>query len=281
MVDNLAILYSNNNIFSSKGEEYLYNHILMSLTDDWHIFHEPIILGKKPDFVIYHPNYGITIIEVKDYDENSISEMNSKFWKVKTNGMSKTLTSPHEQAIRYRNNLISLLSKDKDLLSLNKNYKGKLKVPISIICCFPNISKNNKIYKMISNLIIEDMLIVKEELTSTDIFIKKIIKSFERLFRPENISKEQNDKIIHCIFPHFVLENLNEPIITPNINQLFEMLPHEKFDNYVEELIYVSDLVSHWLNTDINEKIAIVYNKTRSVSPNSVEYINFLLQLLR
>lgn len=54
------------------GEEYLLNHFKISPRfKGWIIFEQPHINSMKPDFILLHPEKGIIIIEVKDWDLSS------------------------------------------------------------------------------------------------------------------------------------------------------------------------------------------------------------------
>lgn len=56
----------------TNGEQYLLNIFSSSPRfDGWMVFEQPHINSMKPDFIILHPQRGIVIIEVKDWNLNS------------------------------------------------------------------------------------------------------------------------------------------------------------------------------------------------------------------
>ncbi|MGN7177565.1 NERD domain-containing protein [Cytobacillus firmus] len=263
----------------TEGEKVLFNKLL-ELSDDWHVFYEPIIEGNKPDFIIFHPNLGITIIEVKDYTQNSLISVDPKTWRVNIGGVTKSLTSPIEQVIQYRNKLIKRLGQSDSLLTQVTQYQGKLKVPVSVICCFPYIKKEQACFNVISSIIPHDMLIVKEDLSNANLLLQKISMSFHRLFSPDELTQEEERIIIQSIFPSASFKDIHPR--DSDINEIIQEIKYLKFNNYVEELFFIVDKISHIYNTEVNEvqKIIIFYNELRSTEPNSLAYVNLLKELL-
>ena len=71
-----AMIYpkSNPNDPRTEGEKYLLQVFGTSERfEGWTIFEEPHISSMKPDFVLVHPERGIVIIEVKDWDLQSMT----------------------------------------------------------------------------------------------------------------------------------------------------------------------------------------------------------------
>ncbi|MBU5268249.1 NERD domain-containing protein [Virgibacillus proomii] len=55
---------------ATAGERILFNTLKEYLDDDYIIYYEPEINGKKPDFLIIGPYLGLLVLEVKDYTIN-------------------------------------------------------------------------------------------------------------------------------------------------------------------------------------------------------------------
>src|SRR5690242_17458187 len=56
----------------TNGEQYLLNfYSNSSRFNGWMVFEQPHVNSMKPDFVLLHPQRGIIIIEVKDWNLNS------------------------------------------------------------------------------------------------------------------------------------------------------------------------------------------------------------------
>ncbi|EMT44854.1 nuclease-related domain-containing protein [Anoxybacillus flavithermus] len=109
------------------GEKELLNFLERSLDDLWTIYYEPMIGGRQPDFILFHPYQGILVLEVKDYSRETIKEINPDFWEIKVDTKTISVKSPIKQVIAYRNALIDLLSMEKDLIETSGRHKGKPK----------------------------------------------------------------------------------------------------------------------------------------------------------
>lgn len=55
---------------ATAGERILFNTLKEYLDDDYIIYYEPEINGKKPDFLIIGSYLGLLVLEVKDYTIN-------------------------------------------------------------------------------------------------------------------------------------------------------------------------------------------------------------------
>lgn len=277
----MAKIFPKNPQTQTNGEKILLT-LLNELLDDWFVFYEPLITGNKPDFIIFHPDYGLSVIEVKDFSAESILSADSKLWEIVADDGTKTITSPLEQVIKYRNKLINLLSSDEELLQTHSKYKGRLVVPISILCCFPFISREEPFYKSLSMLIPKEMLLIKEDMNDINIIMKKYVESFKKLFVPDTLTSKQIERIIQNIYPRFQFNQKKANIIITDIRNLLSKQPILKFYNHVEELLYVADIISDWYNSEKidPQNIAVVVHKKRSFPPDSKSYIQLLSELL-
>lgn len=55
------------------GEQEVLNLFDTQLPDEWEIYIQPHLNGLRPDFVLLHPNVGIAVFEIKDWNLNAIS----------------------------------------------------------------------------------------------------------------------------------------------------------------------------------------------------------------
>lgn len=83
--------------------------VLQRLDDDWHVFVQPRLGLDRPDFVVGHPQLGITVVEVKDW-ALSAYRMNDGVIEMRSgDGWKPTTEVPRRQADRYRKALTSRL----------------------------------------------------------------------------------------------------------------------------------------------------------------------------
>ncbi len=52
--------------------------ILRRLPEDWIVYYEPAVGGRKPDFVVLAPGLGLLVIEVKDWKLGTAKELNAE-----------------------------------------------------------------------------------------------------------------------------------------------------------------------------------------------------------
>jgi hypothetical protein len=100
--------------------EYHALKILQHLSDEYEIYFQPYINGYNPDIVTIRKNYGVLIIEVKDWNLAHYSiEQNDKWYYI---GKKKiNIKSPIKQVKAYKNDLYNLSIPS----MLNKKIKDK------------------------------------------------------------------------------------------------------------------------------------------------------------
>ncbi|WP_286419865.1 nuclease-related domain-containing protein, partial [Myroides odoratimimus] len=88
------------------GELKILEFLKDTLDDSFEVFFNPFLNGDRPDIVIIRENYGVLIIEVKDYHLNSYELDEKKNWYLKSNNAA--LKSPISQVLKYKDNLFNL-----------------------------------------------------------------------------------------------------------------------------------------------------------------------------
>ncbi len=131
-----------NDTFLNDGEKLFYRFIEHAAKPDskymcWYL---PDIQGQEPDFIVYCEDIGLLIIEVKQWVLNQILEMNPH--DVKVDGFKDRLKNPLRQARDYSIALRDKLIRYGRLVSKDRQYAGKLKVPVSYGVAFPNIERH-------------------------------------------------------------------------------------------------------------------------------------------
>lgn len=97
----------------TNGEWDLLYCLTWFLDDSFSVYFQPFLNGSLPDIIIIHPNKGVLIFEVKDYNLSSYQIVKGK-WKLRMNGT--ILKSPYAQVSFYKNQLydyIEGLAEDK------------------------------------------------------------------------------------------------------------------------------------------------------------------------
>ncbi len=134
----MAHLYPNTDkvrvIFASQAEEQFYQ-LCRDLSDDWRVYYSCTLSGiegdlgltdNEIDFVLYHPHFGLVVIEVKggriSYDPDA-----QQFFTENRFGERFPIKNPFAQALHWKSRFLRYLKK--------KN----IKVPMTHLVCLPSV----------------------------------------------------------------------------------------------------------------------------------------------
>jgi hypothetical protein len=92
----------------TEGEESLARFLDDTLPEEWMIFVEPYLNGSRPDIVVFNPQIGVMIYEVKDWD------LSSYHWKggqlvVGDKKGSYPIKDPEKQVNHYKDKILGQL----------------------------------------------------------------------------------------------------------------------------------------------------------------------------
>ena len=93
-----------------EGELFLLHFLNDNLDNSFEIYYQPFLNGDRPDVVIMRENYGVMIVEVKDWDLTKYEVDPQKKWRIKNDLLKSTYTvqSPINQVLKYKENIYSL-----------------------------------------------------------------------------------------------------------------------------------------------------------------------------
>lgn len=152
------------------GEKRLARRLEDFLEDDYICWYD-IPIGRNaryPDFMILHPVRGLLFLEVKDWKLENIKKITKSRVELLTDNGKVTVANPIEQVRQYAYQVINLLEKDKQLVSSDGSYAGKLKFPYGYGVVFTNITRaqlNKALTPESAQLLPEHMLLCKDEMT--------------------------------------------------------------------------------------------------------------------
>jgi len=136
------------------GERVLFNALKRNLPDEYFVWYEPTLFGRRnssrPDFVVLGSDIGLVIIEVKDWSIDKIHRANRDIFQLFTGSTVETRTNPEKQAERQKRALWAEIERyrrtDPDkhrlLRQTNGQFAGKLAVSIEYLVAFPNITRH-------------------------------------------------------------------------------------------------------------------------------------------
>ncbi|WP_160725324.1 3'-5' exonuclease [Bacillus sp. USDA818B3_A] len=194
---------------ATAGERLLFRTLKTFLPDDYIVYYEPEIQGKRPDFVIIGPDLGIVILEVKDYTKNTLFQINHDEWHiVATSGDQAVVKSPMKQARDNMFHVVDVLKKDKNLVQLDGKYKFQLKFPYGHGVVFTRMYSKDFIEEGLYSVIEPNLCLTRNEIDpdkeefSEEILMEKILNMFVVPFRlKEPLTLEDINAIRYHLFP--------------------------------------------------------------------------------
>ena len=92
----------------TEGEEHFARFLDDTLPEEWMIFVEPYLNGTRPDIVVFNPQVGVMVYEVKDWDLKSYCWKGGQLFVNDARG-SHPIKDPKKQVDHYRDKLIKQL----------------------------------------------------------------------------------------------------------------------------------------------------------------------------
>lgn len=132
---------------STRGEKDL-ARLLRKLPEDWTVYYEPCIRGKRPDFVILAPNHGVLILELKDWRIGTVRSIDPQWVERQTASaaMAKREKNPLRQADEYWRAMKDECQGSLYGRSLVRDYgawRGNLCFPVGVAVVFTGISRTD------------------------------------------------------------------------------------------------------------------------------------------
>lgn len=215
--------------FTTPGEEVFCRFLrnVAKPDESFIVWYSPDINDSEPDFILYTPDVGLIVFEVKDWTIDQICEVNPKTFKMKFGFKEESRTNPHEQARVYVHNLLECIRSDGRLVNKDGFAQGKPKIPISHGVVFTNIDSHD--YKErfshdgiipLAKIFFWDDLDQHSELydPSGKAFLAAIRERFEPKF-PCHISSHELNHLRQLIYP------------TIRINTI-ERIPEDELKNH-------------------------------------------------
>ncbi|WP_045520759.1 3'-5' exonuclease [Neobacillus niacini] len=194
---------------ATTGERLFFRTLKTFLPDDYIVYFEPDIQGRRPDFVIIGPDLGIVVFEVKDYTKNTLFQINHDEWHIVASTGDQTIVqSPMKQARDYMFRIVDVLQKDKNLIEVDGKYKLRLKFPYGHGVVFTRMSSSDFITDGLYSVIEPNQCLTRDEIDpdkegfSEEVLMEKILNMFVVQFRlKEPLSFDDINAIRYHLFP--------------------------------------------------------------------------------
>ncbi len=194
---------------ATTGERLFFRTLKLFLPDDYIVYFEPEIKGKRPDFVIIGPDLGIVVLEVKDYTKNTLFQVNHEEWHiVNSSGGQEIVKSPLKQARDNMFLVVNTLNKDKNLIQFDGKNKTYLKFPYGHGVVFTKMTSKDFIRDSLYSVIEPNLCLTRDEIDpdkeefSEEVLMEKIMNMFIVPYRLKDpLSTEDINAIRYHLFP--------------------------------------------------------------------------------
>ena len=198
--------------FNTSGEGVFYNFLKSYAKPDnrYIAWYTPEINDNEPDFILFSPDAGLIIFEVKDWVIDQIEEADAEHFSIINGNRVEKRLNPYKQAKRYLNALMDKIKGDKRLVSSEPGHYGKPKVPLNRGVVFPNILRSDFEEKL-GKIIASDKIFFEGDLSTyspicEDASGGEFTRAITRMFTP----------IFHVSITHSDIEHLKQ-LIFPSV----------------------------------------------------------------
>ncbi|ANY68533.1 nuclease [Paenibacillus sp. BIHB 4019] len=190
------------------GERLFFQTLKEHLPDDYLVYYEPEIGGRKPDYVIIGPDFGLLVLEVKDYKVNTLHELSTNEWRIFGDlGTLQTIKNPLNQARDYAFRIVDKLKKDKNLIQIDQYY-GQLKFRYAFGTVFTNLKEIHIVEHRLDRVIDPQFMLTRDDIDSdsvgfsSDSLHERLLGMFTIAYRDTHfLSGEDIKAIRYHLFP--------------------------------------------------------------------------------
>jgi hypothetical protein len=126
---------------TTRGEQLVYGWLCDALPDDFDVWHEPRVAGSKPDLVVFGPDLGLLVLEVKDWSADAIVGVDAgRSVHLRDVKNVKTATHPVEQAEQHLFRIKEMLDRELSCVHASGVHRGRLQFPFAKGAVFPNLT---------------------------------------------------------------------------------------------------------------------------------------------
>lgn len=235
--------------FDSGGERRLAERLEAKLEGDYLCWYN-VALGPAvlhPDFIVFHPQRGLLILEVKDWRAHTIKAANRTHFSLHGDCGPLQVESPLEQARRYAHAAVEVLQRDPQLIFSRGREAGKLIFPWSYGVVFPNLSRKQFDEGGLGEVIPPQRVICQDEMlesVDSEAFQRRLWEMFPVPFKGA-LTLPQIDRVRWHLFPEVRIPARQEALFADD-----ESLPDQ---------MLVMDLVQEQLARSLGEGHRVIH----------------------
>lgn len=194
---------------ATAGERLLFHTLREHLPDDYIVYYEPRIAGRRPDYVVIGPDLGMLVLEVKDYTESTLYELYPDEWRIyNTKGELHTVSNPLHQARTYAFNIVDKLKKDKSLVKVGGSHYGRLKFRFGFGVVFTRMRETHIVKHQLHRVIDPQFLLTRDDIDPENehfdgtALLERMLGMFNFPFHPNQLLNAEDVKAIrYHLFP--------------------------------------------------------------------------------
>ncbi|OIK14906.1 NERD domain-containing protein [Bacillus sp. MUM 13] len=194
---------------ASPGDRKFFHTLKDVLPDDYTIYYKAEIGDRLFDFLIIGPHLGILVLSTTGITNKSLLSVGDDQWHyLDASGQKKIMENPMTQARSQMDEIVSLLSKDNNLLHLEGKYRFQLKIPYGCGVVFTKMNEHDFMAAGLYSLMDPYLCFMSEELDkdeagfSIDKFTDKLFDMITVSFRlSKPLKKEEIGAISYHLFP--------------------------------------------------------------------------------
>lgn len=243
------------------GERRFAHRVVDKLENDYLCWYN-VPVGSKalyPDFIILHPRRGLLILEVKDWNLDSIRNADRQVFALLTHTGLKHMANPIVQARSYALTILNQFERDPSLKVLEGRYQGKLLFPWGYGVVLTNITRRQFEGTDLKDVIEPDLIICKDEMTESadpEEFQSRLWRMFTVEFS-HVLTMPEIERIRWHLFPEIRVE--------PYQLSLLGEEPHKStLKDAIPDLIRVMDLQQEQLARSLGEGHRVIHGTAGS-----------------
>ncbi|MGP4071056.1 3'-5' exonuclease [Piscibacillus sp. B03] len=206
---------------ATAGERLLFHTLKNYLPDDYLVYYEPEIHGRRPDFVIIGPDLGLIVLEVKDWTIGTIVQATKDEWTIFGKNQQQAFEkNPYKKAEEFTFHIMNFLKQDTNLIQTEGRNMHKLKFPCGYGAVFTRLNTTDMTKHSLYNVISPQFCLARNEIDpdnedfSEEVLIEKIINMFKIPFRlREPLSNDDINAIRGNLLPEVrISADYREPV---------------------------------------------------------------------
>lgn len=215
----------------SSGERKVYQLLEHTFkSENAIIWHEPKALNRYTDFIIWLPEHGLLVIEVKDWSKDRFETLNpdtftGRFYN-KNDYKVVLVKNPESQVRKCMLNILNEFKKSSIFLQNSGPYKGNIKFPITSCVIYTELKQSDadSIGLSLPSISTVHKTIFKDDLrlvAENKIFKQKLINAFKDVTFPfAKLSYAEEKFLRYMIFPEIRVNEFTQ-------DELFTIKPQE------------------------------------------------------